>query len=207
MSTRDELASRTRAELLAAARRLFGERGYLDTKVTDIAAAAGRAVGSFYRHFRDKEQLLAALRTDLTDPADRAGFGLASTAATAADTGGPGQAGDEPLRAHVTACWTALRAHRPTAIALLQAATAAAPASGRLRAELTGWTAPLRRHLENRREPLPGDPELVAAAVGLVLAGLNHALPPGGPGDDRVADTVTHLVLHGLTGPPKVTKR
>ncbi|NBH03584.1 TetR/AcrR family transcriptional regulator [Amycolatopsis sp. SID8362] len=178
MSTRDELASRTRADLLAAAKRLFGERGYLETKVADIAAAAGRAVGSFYRHFRDKEQLLTVLRGELTEPP-----------------------APDDLRAHVTACWTTLRTHRPTAIALLQSATAAAPASGRFRDELTTWTAPLRKHLENRRdrgEPLAGDPELVAAAVGLVLAGLNHALPTG---DDRVPDTVTNLVLHGLAGP------
>lgn len=180
MSTRDELAGRTRADLLAAAKRLFGERGYLETKVTDIAAAAGRAVGSFYRHFRDKEQLLTVLRGELTEPP---------------------APGDDTLRTHITTCWTTLRTHRPTAIALLQSATAAAPASGRLRDELTTWTAPLRRHLENRRdrgEPLSGDPELVAAAVGLMLAGLNHALPTG---DDRVPDVVTNLVLHGLAGP------
>ncbi|WP_206793296.1 TetR/AcrR family transcriptional regulator [Amycolatopsis sp. MtRt-6] len=178
MSTRDELASRTRADLLTAAKRLFGERGYLDTKVTDIAAAAGRAVGSFYSHFRDKEQLLTVLRGELAEP----------------------PAPDDSIRGHVTACWTTLRTHRPTAIALLQSATAAAPASGRLRDELATWTAPLRKHLEDRRdrgEPLPGDPELVATAVGFMLAGLNHTLPTG---DDRVPDVVTNLVLHGLTG-------
>ena len=182
MSTRDEHASRTRTELLAAAKRLFEERGYPDTKITDIAAAAGRAVGSFYTHFRDKEHLLAVLRGELTEPA------------------APGPAGDDPIREHVTTCWAALRTHRPTAIALLQSATAAAPASGRLQDELTSWTAPLRKHLESLRdrgEPLAGDPDLVAAAVGVLLAGLNHALP----GDDRVADTVTNLVLHGLAGP------
>ncbi len=184
MTTRDEHASRTRTELLAAAKRLFGERGYLDTKVTDIAAAAGRAVGSFYRHFRDKEQLLTVLRGELAEP--------------------PAPGPDDPIRGHVTACWTALRTHRPTAIGLLQQATAAAPASGRLRAELMTWTAPLREHLEHRRdrgEPLPGDPELLATAVGVMLAGLNHALPADDPGDRRVADTVTNLVLHGLAGP------
>ncbi|WP_439381472.1 TetR/AcrR family transcriptional regulator [Amycolatopsis lexingtonensis] len=183
MGKRDELASRTRTDLLAAAKRLFGERGYLDTKITDIAAAAGRAAGSFYTHFDDKEQLLAVLRSEFTEPAV------------------PGPAVDAPIHAHVTACWTALRTHRPTAIALLQSATAAAPASGRLWAELTAWTAPLRKHLENRRdhgEPLPGDPELLAAAVGVLLAGLNHALPAD---DDRIPDAVTNLVLHGLTGP------
>lgn len=181
MSTRNELASRTRTDLLAAAKRLFAERGYLDTKVTDIAAAAGRAVGSFYTHFRDKEHLLAVLRGELGEPA-----------------------GHETIREHVTACWIALRTHRPTAIALLQSAIAAAPASGRFPDELTTWTAPLRRHLENRRdrgEPLPGDPELLAAAVGTMLAGLNHALPANGEADGRIAETISDLVLHGLIGP------
>ncbi|VVJ17598.1 Uncharacterised protein [Amycolatopsis camponoti] len=181
MGRRDALASRTRTDLLAAAKRLFAERGYLDTKITDIAAAAGRAVGSFYTHFTDKEQLLAVLRGELGEPAARA-------------------AGDDPIGEYVTACWTALRTHRPTAIALLQSAIAAAPASGRFRTELTSWTTPLRRQLEHRRdrgEPLPGDPELVAAAVGAMLAGLNHALPTD---DGTVADTVRNLVLHGLSG-------
>lgn len=181
MSTRAELASRTRSDLLAAAKRLFAERGYLDTKITDIAAAAGRAAGSFYTHFSDKEQLLAVLRSEL------------------AETAAP--AGDDPIRDHVTACWTAMRTHRPTVIALLQSAIAAAPASRRLWHELTTRTTPLRRHLEDLRdrgEPLPGDPELLAAAVGAMLAGLNHALPTD---DGRVADTVTNLVLYGLAGP------
>ncbi|OKJ97868.1 TetR/AcrR family transcriptional regulator [Amycolatopsis sp. CB00013] len=183
MSTRAELAGRTRSDLLAAAKRLFSERGYLDTKITDIAAAAGRAAGSFYSHFSGKEQLLTALRSEL------------------AETAVPGPAGDNPIREHVTACWTAMRTHRPTLIALLQSAIAAAPASGRLWHELTTRTAPLRRHLEDLRdrgEPLPGDPELLAAAVGAMLAGLNHALPTD---DGRVADTVTNLVLYGLAGP------
>ncbi|ONF72640.1 TetR/AcrR family transcriptional regulator [Amycolatopsis keratiniphila] len=186
MGTRDERASRTRADLMAAAKRLFGEHGYLDTKIADIAAGAGRAVGSFYTHFDDKKQLLTALRNELTE------------------TAAPGPASEDPIREHVTACWTALRTHRPTAIALLQSATASAPTSGQLWDELTTWTVPLRKHLENRRdrgEPLTGDPELLATAVGVMLAGLNHALPADDPRDGRVADTVTNLVLHGLTGP------
>ncbi|WP_370964598.1 TetR/AcrR family transcriptional regulator [Amycolatopsis sp. cg9] len=183
MSRRTELASRTRADLLAAARRLFAERGYLDTKVADIATAAGRAVGSFYTHFSDKDEILAVLRRELDEAAL------------------PGPAGDDEIREHITACSTAMRSHRPAVTALLQSAIAAAPASGRLWRELTSRTAPLRRQLENRRdrgEPLPGDPELVAAAVGVLLAGLQHALPTD---DGRIADTVANLVLHGLAGP------
>jgi len=187
MAKRVELTRRTRSDLLAAAKRLFAERGYLDTRITDIAAAAGRAVGSFYNHFDDKEQLLTVLRGELDDTTGRS----------------PAGNDDDAIREHITACWTALRAHRPTAIALLQSAIAASPASGQFRNELTHWTTPLRRHLQNRRdrgEPLPGDPELVAAAVGAMLVGLNHALPTD---DGAIADIVADIVLHGLTRPER----
>jgi hypothetical protein len=58
-----------------------------------------------------------------------------------------------------------------------------------------------RQHLEylrDRDHPLPGAPELIGAAIGAMLATLNHALPP--TDDDRVIDTQTDLLLHGLHG-------
>lgn len=48
---------RTRARLLEAARRVFEEHGYLDTRIVDVAAAADVAVGSFYTYFDSKEHL------------------------------------------------------------------------------------------------------------------------------------------------------
>jgi AcrR family transcriptional regulator len=44
-------------ELMAAARRLFDERGVEDTQMHDIAQAAGISKGAIYRHFTSKEEL------------------------------------------------------------------------------------------------------------------------------------------------------
>ncbi len=49
---------RTRARLLAVAFALFAEKGYEQTRVADIAAAAEVTEMTFYRHFGSKDQLL-----------------------------------------------------------------------------------------------------------------------------------------------------
>jgi AcrR family transcriptional regulator len=50
----------TRALVLAAARRLFTEKGYEATNVREIAAAAGRSTGSVFGNWPDKEALWKA---------------------------------------------------------------------------------------------------------------------------------------------------
>ena len=50
-----------RAELLDCAQRLFLTRGYEQTTVNDVIAAAGLSKGAFYHHFRAKEDLLEAI--------------------------------------------------------------------------------------------------------------------------------------------------
>lgn len=57
-------AQRTRQTILAAARRLFGERGYRRTTMTDIAVAAGVAQGTVYLYFRDRTDLVVAMLQD-----------------------------------------------------------------------------------------------------------------------------------------------
>jgi AcrR family transcriptional regulator len=53
-------AERNRARILAAAGRLFAERG-LDVTLDAVAEEAGVGVGTVYRRFADKEQLIDAL--------------------------------------------------------------------------------------------------------------------------------------------------
>jgi AcrR family transcriptional regulator len=52
---------RTRAALLEASRRVFDRDGFVSAKVSDIAAEAGVAQGSFYNYFESKEDIFSEL--------------------------------------------------------------------------------------------------------------------------------------------------
>jgi AcrR family transcriptional regulator len=52
---------RTRQDLLGAAVRVLAKKGFHDTKIADIAAAADVGVGTFYLHFETKDALFGAL--------------------------------------------------------------------------------------------------------------------------------------------------
>jgi AcrR family transcriptional regulator len=58
-------AARNRAALAAAARRVFERDGFVAARITDIADEAGLAHGSFYSHFRTKEDALAAVLAEI----------------------------------------------------------------------------------------------------------------------------------------------
>ncbi|MGF0314219.1 TetR/AcrR family transcriptional regulator [Rhodococcus sp. IEGM1428] len=63
---------RTRSSLVAAARRVFEESGYLDSRLIDITRAARCSAGTFYTYFTSKEEILAAVleqaRDDMLHP-------------------------------------------------------------------------------------------------------------------------------------------
>ena len=45
----------TRKRIIAAAERLFSEKGYYNTNSKEIAKAANVSIGSFYSYFKDKK--------------------------------------------------------------------------------------------------------------------------------------------------------
>jgi AcrR family transcriptional regulator len=69
--------------LLEAAKEAFAKRGYGEVNVDDICRAARIAKGSFYRHYRSKEELFLAVAESLTD--EVATLFREATAGTAAD--------------------------------------------------------------------------------------------------------------------------
>ncbi|MDT7591696.1 MAG: hypothetical protein QOH45_1227, partial [Pseudonocardiales bacterium] len=65
MSTREERAEATRAQLLAVATELFASRGYAAVGTEDVVREAGLTRGALYHHFTDKRELFAAVHERL----------------------------------------------------------------------------------------------------------------------------------------------
>jgi AcrR family transcriptional regulator len=69
---RSRKGAETRARLLAAAKEIFEECGFLDARISDIAERAGLSHGSFYHYFESKEEIFrevaAAVEDQLSAP-------------------------------------------------------------------------------------------------------------------------------------------
>jgi AcrR family transcriptional regulator len=197
-------AAQTETTLKEAARRVFARSGYLDAKITDITAEAGRSVGSFYKHFGGKEDVLRAL---LADWIARAGAELAGHEA------GDDLSEEPALRARVAVYWHTYRAHLPEIRALGQAALVNPAFAEQLTRFRHAQLQTMREHLEQlaaRGFELPGDPAVLASAFNALLEGFCDIWIAGGGepigrelGDDEAIDTLTGLLRHGLTGSPR----
>jgi AcrR family transcriptional regulator len=199
VGVRKEKAAETRTALKNAARTLFVERGYLNTKIADIAAAAGRATGSFYEHFDSKQALLQSLLADMHESAhDRM---TEPEHPREHDLTDPAQ-----LRAHLAVAWHLMKDNLPVVVAIYESAMTDGHGPEVAWQRLTEDTGVLREHLEwlaEQGRSLPGEPTLVAAAMGGMLSSLAYAIlrtDQTGLTDDQVLDTLTALLGTGLRG-------
>lgn len=202
---RAQAAAETEAALKAAARKVFAERGYLNTKITDITAAAGRAAGSFYNHFASKDELLEALLTDMLAEADREAAG-ADHSANFTDRAA--------VRWHVAAFWGFYRRHLPEMVALRQAAMTNQEFGQRLQQIMAADRAHLQDHLDTviaAGIPLPGEPRLVLSMMQSLFDQFAHTwLVAGGDGsgpgisDEEAIEVLTEFLHRGIAGTPPV---
>lgn len=67
MAKRNPAARDTKGRILDAALDVFGEHGYLDASIDEIASRAGVTKGAIYYYFTDKDDLARDLRRKLWD--------------------------------------------------------------------------------------------------------------------------------------------
>jgi AcrR family transcriptional regulator len=158
----------TRTELVAAAMRLFRERGYQDVTLDDVAAAAGYTKGAFYWHFDSKESLLV----EVFDAWTRQGVENLSAALRSADSAG---------RAEALNAWHAGDERRSRQWALfelelLRLAAQKPELAERLRERQRAVCGILARVVEEELEPQADSAPLDSTQVATLLAALSDGL-------------------------------
>jgi TetR/AcrR family transcriptional regulator, cholesterol catabolism regulator len=63
-----ERYDRKRREVIATAARLFAQRGYQETSISDLTEATGLAAGGLYHYIESKDELLISICDDLLEP-------------------------------------------------------------------------------------------------------------------------------------------
>ena len=143
-----------------AARLVFARDGYLNAKISDIAAAAGRSVASFYNYYDTKADLLIALAEEFHAEATQ----LAVLPYRV------GLAGEEALREAVAGFWRTYAKRRGELIGIFQAAMIEGsrkylPPPGMRRCATAGFASRgWRSRLRSGRRPGPARPRVPAGS-------------------------------------------
>ena len=177
-------AARNRARVLAAAERLFAERGATNVSMEDVATAAGVGKGTLYRRYPDR----AALAVALLDEHERR---LQQHLLDGPPPLGSGAPPGERLSAFYGAMVDLIDRH-------LELALAAETGSARFR---TGayqfWRAHLRVLLRNAGVPDPGD-VLAEALLAPLAAEFYQQLRERDVSQAQIRDGLTSLARRAL---------
>lgn len=198
MQRMEERRRARRQLLLEAAVSLFASGGYHATTVPAIVRKASSSIGSFYAHFRSKEEILLAILEDL----DR------RVAERVAASGGEGQAPLVQVARSIAACLQFLLAERDYArILLVEAVGLNVTVEARRREIIERQEREIERALEAavRQGSISRIHCGVAArgCVGSVLEVVSHWLVTGEPEDTAaMADTLIEFNLRGISRAP-----
>ena len=182
--------ARVRADLLSAARQVFITRGYQEATISEITQIADVAMGTFYLHFRDKEELLVALAEE----------GLATIREQIHAT--ISQAPADPLLPLIIR--TLLRAaYQQRELFLLIGASESAllvrTRTHQAQQGLAGHFLPLLQQAREQGQLVSYDPELLAhLLVGLLLRAIDWWGEQDEPGPDVMADHLLFMLEQGL---------
>jgi TetR/AcrR family transcriptional regulator of autoinduction and epiphytic fitness len=197
------------AALLAAAERLFVERGYESVTADAIAAAAGVSTGTFYAYFGDKRDALVLLLAERID--DVLGAPLADPLPTPAGQQDPRAAiraavaraverGTEPRLIQLRRVWFAAARRDPELAAYERLAAGYAVARVRARLEQAaalGYTPLLDA------EATAWSIWVLVDALTARLSLLGDAMPP----TERMIDAAASLICAGVLAPPSAPRR
>ena len=161
-TTRGRKGRETDEAFRQAARHVFAREGYLNAKISDIAAEAGRSVASFYNYYDTKADLLIALAEEFHAEATQ----------MAALPYRSGLTREEALRQAVAGFWRTYAERRGELIGIFQAAMLEGEFRDRwlkIRAEgITRIASQIRR--AQAEGYCPGvDPVLTASALSAML--------------------------------------
>lgn len=201
-----------RAQLLDAAQQVFAAKGYHETKVSDIVAAAGVAQGTFYLYFDSKRAVFDALIRSCAQTFAAAVAGFRPLAETE-------EADAQALESLARQIQVLLGMYRQNA-ALMHLLLIKAPATDteaylaveEMRRALAGVIEQNLRTAMLRGRVRPLDPRIAAeSVVGMVervalrwYLGVAETEPAAEtPDPAQAADQLARLVLFGLTGRPR----
>ncbi|MFE6614056.1 TetR/AcrR family transcriptional regulator [Amycolatopsis sp. NPDC057786] len=195
-TSRKEKAAETEAALKEAAKRVFAAKGYLNTKITDITAEAGRAAGSFYNHFASKEELLEALLEDLAAESD--------VNATSPEHM-PDFTDPQAVHWHVCEYWNFHRDNAATMLALRQAAMVSdefARTYARFGADQAADLLDHLGYITAAGMELPASERVTLAMMAELVNGFAHTwlLDPSSVSEEEAIEALTRFIYRGFTG-------
>ena len=153
---------RTREALLGAARHLFETKGYANTKIADITGGAGRALGSFYTYFENKEAVLECLAKDFKSDVESRVIALDLTTSDPYET----------IHGLCGAYWNSCRDHSAELAAIFQASMLDEHFAQRwreIRSDARRKIAEAIRAVGDAGLATDPDPEVTASALGSMM--------------------------------------